>query len=822
LRYDLNDTFYAPAQYFVTVEVTNAAGEIARRTSSGVIVDVTPPYVASPLIHLVPGLSDRETKYQSHTDRLSFQWLFEDDESSIQLYRFCVSDTNLTTPCNVVPWNYTRQNERGELITTQHITAALQQGKRYFVTVYGENRAGIGKSVTSTGVIVDNTPPVAGTIGFGKMNVTTRVFSNGGSAKVLSTSDYLEITWDGFVDLESGVPQYAMSLGTEEGAANVLPWAVVGVAGSSRAYVSGHVLQVDGLAAAAADRNVTLDVLRDSPFRLLNGVRYFVNMRAFSGTIGYTEVSQSFFILERDEYIELSSAAVEHTSRDIFEGVEPSRRRRDLTSKAAYVSLPANGLAPGDSLVISPLTDERANVSYTTNDNPQIDPVLFQSYTDALSQAYTANPYLAANTSRFRASYAGMTFTITVLSVNGGSVLKPLTLIGSLPVTWHWGQQKPSWFFYDEGSETWKPAARTCAHNGVDSYSSLTGITNVTSLLCDPDTPALPPCPSTTTCFATNPAAVSAGTGTPCVFPFEYKGVNYTSCTTVDGVGGQPWCATASVFSDSQWGVCKPGTGVTETKATSSGKTCIFPVVHNGVTYTSCIPGVRDWCFSNKTTGEWGFCQCDTLANDPLACSDTPAAALRGPSHFVQVALFYLDTLSDCASKPVAYNVSATPVPQAYGSPIVAQANATDPENDRLRFQVLQLPSYGQLLNQTEFEQTGLARFQINSNIIGYFSGTDKIMYRAVETGVTFDGQASLCTRAMSDPALITFTITDLNDSPVIALNLTDQPDARLRAFSTSLSTTFFDLDIDEDSSFTFHVLSQVRGGGGGKNRALE
>jgi len=40
-----------------------------------------------------------------------------------------------------------------------------------------------------------------------------------------------------------------------------------------------------------------------------------------------------------------------------------------------------------------------------------------------------------------------------------------------------------------------------------------------------------------------------------CVFPFTYKGVTYTECTTVDG-GGKPWCAKDSVYRSGRWKYC--------------------------------------------------------------------------------------------------------------------------------------------------------------------------------------------------------------------------------------------------------------------------
>ena len=44
----------------------------------------------------------------------------------------------------------------------------------------------------------------------------------------------------------------------------------------------------------------------------------------------------------------------------------------------------------------------------------------------------------------------------------------------------------------------------------------------------------------------------------PCIFPFVYKSVLYTHCTTVDY--NQPWCATATNtfggFINEKWGIC--------------------------------------------------------------------------------------------------------------------------------------------------------------------------------------------------------------------------------------------------------------------------
>lgn len=45
-----------------------------------------------------------------------------------------------------------------------------------------------------------------------------------------------------------------------------------------------------------------------------------------------------------------------------------------------------------------------------------------------------------------------------------------------------------------------------------------------------------------------------------CVFPFEYKGITYNSCTA-DGNAGTKWCATSLLWDGSvyDYGDCGPG-----------------------------------------------------------------------------------------------------------------------------------------------------------------------------------------------------------------------------------------------------------------------
>jgi len=102
-----------------------------------------------------------------------------------------------------------------------------------------------------------------------------------------------------------------------------------------------------------------------------------------------------------------------------------------------------------------------------------------------------------------------------------------------------------------------------------------------------------------------------------CVFPFRYKDVTYTSCTTIDR--GQPWCATATNssgnFLPGSWGYCPP--------------TCP----------SSCTPGSKwssDACNSCTCSSEGkSVCSEQKSCSPPLPPSSSPSTRClteSGPS----------------------------------------------------------------------------------------------------------------------------------------------------------------------------------------------
>ena len=82
------------------------------------------------------------------------------------------------------------------------LTQPIMTGKKYFVTVTATNGAGVTTSITSDGVIVDDTPPSSGTV----------IDGLDSDEDYLNGEDDITAHWFGFKDLESGIDSYEVAL----------------------------------------------------------------------------------------------------------------------------------------------------------------------------------------------------------------------------------------------------------------------------------------------------------------------------------------------------------------------------------------------------------------------------------------------------------------------------------------------------------------------------------------------------------------------------------------------------------------------------------
>jgi len=111
-----------------------------------------------------------------------------------------------------------------------------------------------------------------------------------------------------------------------------------------------------------------------------------------------------------------------------------------------------------------------------------------------------------------------------------------------------------------------------------------------------------------------------------CIFPFSYKGLEYSQCTTVDN-HGVPWCSTGldhrGHHIKGQWGNCQTSCpkGCSTVSGPQPDKLCMFPFKWKGTVYRECTSHMNSgklWCptqldhLNGYIEGQWGNCHQDT------------------------------------------------------------------------------------------------------------------------------------------------------------------------------------------------------------------
>ncbi|XP_071745086.1 uncharacterized protein [Lepeophtheirus salmonis] len=139
----------------------------------------------------------------------------------------------------------------------------------------------------------------------------------------------------------------------------------------------------------------------------------------------------------------------------------------------------------------------------------------------------------------------------------------------------------------------------------------------------------------------------------PCMFPFIYKGFEYSNCASVDN-GNVPWCAI-SLYREGfarVFGECGSSCEVEETSTnvgctSSLGYRCLFPFKFNDVEYDKCtlVGDSKPWCAVSKYTNSdetlgWQYCKdsCDVAPSpNSNSCLTTEGQACILPFMYYDV-----------------------------------------------------------------------------------------------------------------------------------------------------------------------------------------
>ena len=195
--------------YTIFLRVYNRAGVFKELSSNGVIIDTTLPVPSD----ILPRLSPSEwrfseapgTYYSSSASDIYVTWKnFEELESEMWYYKWAIGTskygTQLQPLINIGLATYANTSGSG---------LNIRPGVRYFVTVFGRNRADLLSGNCSWPFLIDYSPPSTGNI---------QIKSSSGMKNDYFRSDEtMRVIWSGFEDLESGIEKYRILVVHENG-----------------------------------------------------------------------------------------------------------------------------------------------------------------------------------------------------------------------------------------------------------------------------------------------------------------------------------------------------------------------------------------------------------------------------------------------------------------------------------------------------------------------------------------------------------------------------------------------------------------------------
>ncbi|XP_076113973.1 uncharacterized protein LOC143082259 [Mytilus galloprovincialis] len=203
---DLKDGHY----YYINVRAFNKAGLSSLATSWAFQVDTTAPTPG----HVYDGDksqltgSVKDIDFQTETKVLHACWEgFHESHSTIKDYYVSVGtcpqcEDILQEQAVGITYDFTLENIH------------LGTGLRYYTTVTACNTADMCTTVTSDGVIIDNSAPVAGKVQDGTGFIDT---------EYQSMTTYISAKWYGFDDPQSGLEKYVWMAGTTKGGTDIIP-----------------------------------------------------------------------------------------------------------------------------------------------------------------------------------------------------------------------------------------------------------------------------------------------------------------------------------------------------------------------------------------------------------------------------------------------------------------------------------------------------------------------------------------------------------------------------------------------------------------------
>ena len=219
--------------YYVSLRGTNAAGLQTTIQSNGFIADNTPASCPGRIIDVTGKGDVDDVDFVRELTSIQAKWTCVDDESGILTQLVAVG----TYPGgeDIIPFFSASifQVDDKQFVDLNNIT--ILQKTRYHVSVRVFNRAGLKRTISSNGILMDTTPPSVAEE-YIKDGLQTR------DTNFTSARFSFSARWEkAFVDSESGMAEYYIGLGTKPGLTDVKPLEAVGT--ERKATLTGVVLE---------------------------------------------------------------------------------------------------------------------------------------------------------------------------------------------------------------------------------------------------------------------------------------------------------------------------------------------------------------------------------------------------------------------------------------------------------------------------------------------------------------------------------------------------------------------------------------------------
>ncbi|CAH1249044.1 SCARF2 [Branchiostoma lanceolatum] len=192
--------------YYVTTMAENGAGLVSTAISHGYVAETSPPEVGF-VYDGPPTDPPNDLDYQTDKTTISAHWGgFHDPHTDIISYKWRVGTCPL---CRDVL-------EEVDLGIKSDMSASnlpLVSGFTYYVTVTACNAAQLCTTASSDGVLIDDTPPIAGTVYDGAADM---------DLQYQPSVNLLRASWFGFHDAHSQLSHYEWRAGTSPGGSDIL------------------------------------------------------------------------------------------------------------------------------------------------------------------------------------------------------------------------------------------------------------------------------------------------------------------------------------------------------------------------------------------------------------------------------------------------------------------------------------------------------------------------------------------------------------------------------------------------------------------------